>query len=284
MGTEIQTMNDELNNFLTAFDSGDEEALMKMSGQSEQDSGPRLGLPRLTINYEAETEEGLSLKRGAWRIWNGSAVVYADKVQFRPLMRTYEWSVWNQEEGKFSCKSVQRTGLSGEFPDTAGGNKCGRLSRQEEEQLPSDDPRVMLSRSVNCNQVIYGVLNAADATLADGTPAPVEELPFVAYFKRSGFRPVREFIDQQLTRKKILMQKAVIEMGTDKHKNGGVVYWTPKLSLVKEVSVSDADKELIKQFAETVKGHNDSVMQEYREAAKMSMSDDDIDLSQRFAS
>jgi len=284
MGTEIQTMNDELNNFLTAFDSGDEEALMKMSGQSEQDSGPRLGLPRLTINYEAETEEGLSLKRGAWRIWNGSAVVYADKVQFRPLMRTYEWSVWNQEEGKFSCKSVQRTGLSGEFPDTAGGNKCGRLSRQEEEQLPSDDPRVMLSRSVNCNQVIYGVLNAADATLADGTPAPVEELPFVAYFKRSGFRPVREFIDQQLTRKKILMQKAVIEMGTDKHKNGGVVYWTPKLSLVKEVSISDADKELIKQFAETVKGHNDSVMQEYREAAKMSMSDDDIDLSQRFAS
>jgi len=284
MGTEIQTMNDELNNFLTAFDSGDEEALMKMSGQSEQDSGPRLGLPRLTINYEAETEEGLSLKRGAWRIWNGSAVVYADKVQFRPLMRTYEWSVWNQEEGKFSCKSVQRTGLSGEFPDTAGGNKCGRLSRQEEEQLPSDDPRVLLSRSVNCNQVIYGVLSAADATLADGTPAPVEELPFVAYFKRSGFRPVREFIDQQLTRKKILMQKAVIEMGTDKHKNGGVVYWTPKLSLVKEVSISDADKELIKQFAETVKGHNDSVMQEYREAAKMSMSDDDIDLSQRFAS
>ena len=284
MGTEIQTMNDELNNFLTAFDSGDEEALMKMSGQSEQDSGPRLGLPRLTINYEAETEEGLSLKRGAWRIWNGSAVVYADKVQFRPLMRTYEWSVWNQEEGKFSCKSVQRTGLSGEFPDTAGGNKCGRLSRQEEEQLPSDDPRVLLSRSVNCNQVIYGVLSAADATLADGTPAPVEELPFVAYFKRSGFRPVREFIDQQLTRKKILMQKAIIEMGTDKHKNGGVVYWTPKLSLVKEVSISDADKELIKQFAETVKGHNDSVMQEYREAAKMSMSDDDIDLSQRFAS
>ena len=284
MGTEIQTMNDELNNFLTAFDSGDEEALMKMSGQSEQDSGPRLGLPRLTINYEAETEEGLSLKRGAWRIWNGSAVVYADKVQFRPLMRTYEWSVWNQEEGKFSCKSVQRTGLSGEFPDTAGGNKCGRLSRQEEEQLPSDDPRVLLSRSVSCNQVIYGVLSAADATLADGTPAPVEELPFVAYFKRSGFRPVREFIDQQLTRKKILMQKAVIEMGTDKHKNGGVVYWTPKLSLVKEVSISDADKELIKQFAETVKGHNDSVMQEYREAAKMSMSDDDIDLSQRFAS
>ena len=284
MGTELQTMNDELSNFITAFDSGDEETLMKMSGQMEQDSTPKLGLPRLTINYDTETDEGLPLKRGSWRMWNGSAVVYAEKVNIRPLMRTYEWSVWNQEEQKFSCKSVQRTNLSGEFPDSAGGNKCGRLSRSEEEGLASDDPRLVLSRSVNCNQVIYGVIDAPDATFADGSPAPVEAMPFVAYFKRSGFRPVREFIDTQLTKKKILMQKAVIELGTDKQKNGSVIYWTPKLSLVKEVSISDADKELIKQFAETVKAHNDSVMSDYREASKMSMNDEDINLADRFAS
>ena len=68
MGNELSLMNDELNNFVTAFDSGDEEALMKMSGQADVDSTPRVGLPRLTINYEAETDEGLPLKRGAWRI------------------------------------------------------------------------------------------------------------------------------------------------------------------------------------------------------------------------
>ena len=284
MGTELETMNDELTNFVTAFDAGDEASLMKMSGQADQETGPRLGLPRLTINYDAETVEGLTLKRGSWRIWNGSATVYADKVHIRPLMRTYEWSVWDQEEGKFSCKSVQRPGLSGEFPDSAGGNKCGRLSRQEEEALAADDPRVILSRSVNCNQVIYGILDAPDATLADGTPAAVEGMPFVAYFKRSGFRPVRDFIEQQLTRKKILMQKAVIELGTDKQKRGSVTFWTPKLALVKEVSIDDADKELIKQFADTVKGHNDKIMGEYREASKMGMNDEDLDLAQRFAS
>ena len=283
MGTELQ-MNDELNNFVTAFDAGDEEALMKMSGQADVDSTPRVGLPRLTINYEAENDEGISLKRGAWRIWNGSGPSYADKVHIRPLMRTYEWSVWDQDEQKFSCKSVQRTNLSGEFPDNAGGNKCGRLTRAEEEQLPTDDPRVLLSKAVSCNQVIYGVIDAPDAVSADGSPTPLENVPFMAYFKRSGFRPVREFIDTQLTKRKILMQKAVIELTTEKQKNGGVIYWTPKLSLVKEVSITDDDKDLIKQFAETVKGHNDSVMSEYKAAVKMTLTDEDVDLAQRFAS
>ena len=283
MGTELQ-MNDELNNFVTAFDAGDEEALMKMSGQADVDSTPRVGLPRLTINYEAENDEGMPLKRGAWRIWNGSGPSYADKVHIRPLMRTYEWSVWDQDEQKFSCKSVQRTNLSGEFPDNAGGNKCGRLTRAEEEQLPTDDPRVLLSKAVSCNQVIYGVIDAPDAVSADGSPTPLENVPFMAYFKRSGFRPVREFIDTQLTKRKILMQKAVIELTTEKQKNGGVIYWTPKLSLVKEVSITDDDKDLIKQFAETVKGHNDSVMSEYKAAIKMTLTDEDLDLAQRFAS
>ena len=50
------------------------------------------------------------------------------------------------------------------------------------------------------------------------------------------------------------------------------------------MSINDTDKELIKQFAETVKGHNDSIMNEYREASKMAMNSDDIDLADRFAS
>lgn len=284
MGTELQTLNDELDTFVTAFDEGNEEALMKISGQADESAKPKMGLPRLTINYETETDEGITLKRGAWRIWNGSAPAYADKVHIRPLMRTYEWSVWDQEEGRFSCKSVQKPSLSGDFPDTAGGNKCGRLSRAEEESMSADDPRVLLSKSVNCNQVLYGILDAPDAVLADGTASPIESMAFVAYFKRSGFRPVSDFIKQNLTDKKILMQKAVIELTTEKQKNGGVVYWTPKLSLVKEVgSITDSDKELIKKFTDTVRGQNESVFEEYRAAQKAMMSSDDIDLSQRLA-
>jgi len=284
MGTELQTLNDELDNMVAAFDTNDVETLMKASGQaSEGGDTPKMGLPRLTINYDTETDDGLSLKRGAWRIWNGNAPVYADAVNIRPLMRTYEWSLWDAEERKFAAKSVQKPSMSGEFPDSVGGNKCGRLSRQEEEGLSSDDPRLLLSRSVACNQVIYGILDAPSATLADGTPSPIEGMAFVAYFKRSGFMPVRDFIENNLTRKKILMQKAVVEMSTEKHKKGSVLYWTPKLSLVKEVSITDEDKELMKKFADTVRGHNESVMGEFKQATKASVSNDDLDLSSRLA-
>jgi len=284
MSNELQNVNDDLNTFLTAFEEGNESALMEMSGQADGDSKPKMGLPRLTINYETETDDGLQLRRGAWRIWNGSAVTYADTVQVRPLLRTFEWSVWDQEEGRFSCKSVQKNKLAGDFPDTAGGNKCGRLSRQEEEALGQDDPRVLLSRSVNCNQVIYGVLDAPEAALADGTPAPIEAMPFVGYFKRSGFRPVSDFIQKKLTvEKKLVMQKAVIQFETEKQKNGGVVYWTPKLSFVKEVGITDTDKELMKKFGETVIAHNESVFEEYKAAQKATASADDIDLSARLA-
>ena len=286
MGTEIQTLNDELNmdSFIAALDSGTDSDLMKMSGQDDGET-PKMGLPRLTINYDAENDDGVTLKRGTWRIWNGSAPVYAEKVHIRPLMRTFEWSHWDQEERTFSCKSIQKPKLSGEFPDSLGGNKCGRLSKDEENSMSPDDPRVLLSKSVSCNQVIYGVLEAPDATYADGTPAPIEDMAFVAYFKRSGFIPVINFIDQELTRnKKVLMQKAVIEMTTEKHKKGSVLYWTPKLSLVREVSINDKDKELLRKFNDTVKGHNETVFADFKAAQKSMMSADDSDLANRFAS
>ena len=286
MGTEIQTLNDELNmdSFIAALDSGTDSDLMKMSGQDDGET-PKMGLPRLTINYDAENDDGVTLKRGTWRIWNGSAPVYAEKVHIRPLMRTFEWSHWDQEERTFSCKSIQKPKLSGEFPDSLGGNKCGRLSKDEENSMSPDDPRVLLSKSVSCNQVIYGVLEAPDATYADGTPAPIEDMAFVAYFKRSGFIPVKNFIDQEFTRnKKVLMQKAVIEMTTEKHKKGSVLYWTPKLSLVREVSINDKDKELLRKFNDTVKGHNETVFADFKAAQKSMMSADDSDLANRFAS
>jgi len=40
MGTELQTLNDELDTFVTAFDEGNEEALMKISGQADESAKP----------------------------------------------------------------------------------------------------------------------------------------------------------------------------------------------------------------------------------------------------
>ena len=48
------------------------------------------------------------------------------------------------------------------------------------------------------------------------------------------------------------------------------------------VSISDDDKDLFGLFADTVKGHNDTVMNEHREAVKTMVSDKDVDLAAEF--
>ena len=152
-GTEVMNM-DDMDAIVSAFNNDDAEALMEASGQGGN-TNRQVGLPRLNINYDAETEDGQTLPRGAWKMYLDGRFVYADKVSFRPILRTFEYSVWDQESGTFSSKSVQKVTLSGMFPDTTGGNKCGRLTREEEDRLPKDDIAYLNSRAVVCNQVLY---------------------------------------------------------------------------------------------------------------------------------
>ena len=78
------------------------------------------------------------------------------------------------------------------------------------------------------------------------------------------------------------MQKCDISLSTHRHKNGSVTFWTPVPALVGEVSITQEDKDLMAMFADTVKGHNESVMNQYREAVKLIADDDDIDLAADF--
>jgi hypothetical protein len=238
------------------------------------------GLSRLNINYDTETDDGVALTRGSWKMFVDGEYIYAKEVYIRPILRTFEWSVWDMEQGTFSCKSVQKPTLSGEFPDTQAGNKCGRLPKKEEEILSDDDPLKLKSRSATCNQVIYGQVSG-DFVKANGDPAKMDNHPFVAYFKRSGFKPIREFIDG-LTRQKKIMQKVVIKLATGRVKSGSVVYYIPVPSLHKEVEVLDTDKTLMKDFSETVKAHNENVLNQFREAQKLISPSEEQDLSADF--
>jgi hypothetical protein len=251
---------------------------MELTGQAKATSN--VGLPRLNINYDTETDDGTALTRGSWKMFIDGEFIYAKDVLIRPILRTFEWSVYDMEQGTFSCKSVQKPTLAGEFPDSSAGNKCGRLSLKEEEVLKDDDPLKVKSRSAVCNQVIYGQISG-DFTKADGTKVDIKDKPFVSYFKRSGFRPIRDFIDG-LTRQKKIMQKVVIKLATSRVKSGSVIYYVPVPTLHSEVQVSDTDKTLMKDFSETVKAHNENILIQNREALKLISPSEEQDLSADF--
>ena len=279
MGNDMTTIDNDMDNLVLAFNDDDTATFMELTGQAKATSN-NTGLSRLNINYDTETDDGVALTRGSWKMFVDGEYIYAKEVYIRPILRTFEWSVWDMEQGTFSCKSVQKPTLSGEFPDTQAGNKCGRLPKKEEEILSDDDPLKLKSRSATCNQVIYGQVTG-DFVKANGDPAKMDNHPFVAYFKRSGFKPIREFIDG-LTRQKKIMQKVVIKLATGRVKSGSVVYYIPVPSLHKEVEVLDTDKTLMKDFSETVKAHNENVLNQFREAQKLISPSEEQDLSADF--
>ncbi len=284
LGTEVMEMDNDLDSIVAAMSSDNVEEMMKLTGQGGAVT-ERVGLPRLNINYDQETDDGHNLTRGDWKMYLDGRFIFAREVKLRAMLRTYEYSMWdaeaNEGKGGFSCKSVQKTSFGGMFPDTQGGNKCGRLTRDEEDALDKDDPRYLTSRAVVCNQVIYGRISG-DFNEADGTSCVVTDEPVIAYFKRSGFKPISDFI-QSLTKQNKLMAQTSILLRTNKQKKGSVTYWTPMPTFDSTVSITDSDKELMGTFAETVKGHNENVMNGHREATKLMSDDADIDLAADFA-
>lgn len=280
IGTEIENIDDKMGELTQALNTDDLETLMKMTGQSDGGPKQKTGLPRLNINYQDESEDGHTLTRGSWKIMMDGEFLYSKKPQFRPIFRTFEWSLWDQEEGAFAAKSVQDVNRFGQFPDNVGGVKCGRLTKEQEAQMGEDHPDVMRSRAAICNQVIYGIVSG-DFTKADGTKVKVERQPVVAYFKKSGFMPMSNFIDS-LSKQNKVMQSCVIDLGTDRRQMGSVTYWVPVPTLAKEVPVTDEDKELLLMFMESVSASNAAIMAQHREATKLIMSDDDADLAADF--
>ena len=78
------------------------------------------------------------------------------------------------------------------------------------------------------------------------------------------------------------MQKVVARMDTNKNKKGSVTFWTPLMTYSSEVSITDKDKELMRMFGETVKAHNETIANQYRESVKLQTNDDESDLASDF--
>ena len=264
---------------VTAVENDDDKALMALTGQD--DGQPRDELSKLAINYETETDSGQSLKKGDWRVWHEGRYLYAPEVKLRVFMRSFMWSLFDADEGKPICNSVQKASLSGDFADTIGGNRCGRLMKEEAETLADDDPRLITSKAVTCNQVIYGVVSGKMKD-ADGNEVELDNLPIISYFKKSGFMPINNFING-LNKQKKIMQRIWIDLKTSKMKKGSVTFFVPVPTEGKSLtSLSDEDKNLIRMFKDSIDAANANVIRQHNEALKGDVSQEDSDLSKDF--
>jgi hypothetical protein len=262
------------------FDSITDEQLMQLTGQGIAIGGDSPSvLSRLSINYQAEDDNDKPLPRGWFSLRVGEKTAYAKTVDFRMFMRVFSYSYWDNAEDTF-VGSVQRPSLSDQFPDVQGSYKCGKLTKDELAELNDTDPKKILSNQVKCNQVIYGTVSILEGKYADDSQfEPIENYPCVFYAKGVNYIPFQKVINN-LARQKKPMIRTVLSLATKKQKTTGNTFFIVEPTVKTSVdTISNDDKVLLKEFADTVQAVNESVMEKHREAVKLKTNDGDHSLA-----
>jgi len=270
---ELVSLNDS-QDLSDIIQKGSEEDLQKLLGSDNIASESKLA--RLSVNYATEDNDENTLPRGYYRLYDPESrnTVYAKDVKLRPFVRTYMYNVWDNEENQFSCRTVQCKNMGDPFHDTSGGEKCGRLSKEEQNALPSDSAILTQQKNIKCVQVIYGLvtIEGKSATKEDYT---LENIPAVWYVKGASFIPVSDWF-KSIDKEKKLYATAVGKLETIKQKRGGIQFWISRVTTVETKDFSKKDRVVLESFIGDIMDHNSEIMEKHREAKKSSPVDSEI--------
>jgi len=258
-----------------------EQELMALTGQTEITGA----LPRLAVNYAADDDDGNTLPRGTYRIDDpeqGGMTIFGNEAHFRPLLRVYSYSIWDQEEKKFTVQTVQDKTLGGPFPDNKGGKKCGKLPKDEFNKLDEKSGEYAFQKTIKCNQIFYGVVSIPNGKTIKGKKAACKDVPCVWYVKGASFVPIGDFI-KRLGKENKPMFKVIAKLTTTRQKAGtgptANTYFVAGASPLKEVDFTPEDMSLLSKFGETVKGYNDYIMGQHNKAVASTASPEELDMA-----
>ena len=252
--------------------------LAAMVGQTETRATTTQGLPRLAIEQQADNDDGEPLPKGNFRIRLDNSTVYAKEITVRIFVRYYSYDLWNQNSPEDSIRTVLAPSLSDDFPDTSGGMKCGKLSKQEVEGLAPNSLEHAKQKSIKCTQVVYGVITGAtNATDNAGDTVDLAGTPFIWSARGSAFMPVANYIREVPSNKIIFGQK--VKIATKRNKNGGITYYTPAFYEPQAVKISDEDVETLNTFIQDIERANERVLKLYNERKENVLAMDDLDVA-----
>lgn len=272
---------------LMKIDEVNEENLAKVAAMIGQvdTSRPEVaaGLPRLAIEQQNENKEGDTLPKGSFRLRVGEQTVYSKEIEARFFVRYYSYDLWNQDNPEDSIRTVLAPSLSDDFPDTSGGNKCGKLAKDEIANLSTNSLEHAIQKSIKCTQVIYGTITKAEgAATADGEEVDLKGTPFIWSARGSAFMPVNTYIREVPSNKIMFGQK--VKISTKRNVNGSVIYYTPVFDKPQSIKVTDKDIELLNTFMEDINKWNTRVLKQYNERKDTVLAREDLDIAQELES
>ena len=240
------------------------------------------GLPRLAIEQQNENKEGDTLPKGSFRLRVGDKNVYSKEIEARFFVRYYSYDLWNQENPEDSIRTVLAPSLSDDFPDTSGGNKCGKLAKDEIANLSTNSLEHAIQKSIKCTQVIYGVITKADGANDSSEDVDLKGTPFIWSARGSAFMPVNTYIREVPSNKIMFGQR--VKIATKRNVNGSVIYYTPVFDKPQTIKVTDKDIELLNTFMEDIDKWNTRVLKQYNERKDTVLAREDLDIAQELES
>jgi len=137
---------------LTNIEATDLAALAEKLGAASGETAT-VNMLELKINYEDEDDNGVRLNLGDIYVRESDKNhFYAKNVTFRPLSQMHQYSVYNAQEKKMSCKTRLIANFREEARDTNGTIRCGKPSSSEMRDL-TEEQRAKYSGIKNQRQI-----------------------------------------------------------------------------------------------------------------------------------
>lgn len=261
------------NEIISNLDKLSSDKLMAMLGQDADSGGSTLS--RLSINYDTEDAEGNLIKRGLYKVDSQKhGIVYAEKVNFRPFLNTFQYNKYDEENEENNYKSVMFTSWSDAKPDTNGTDSCGSVPKALRENL---DPASKIEQDkITCYRNVFGLVSLKGSN-SKGEGITITNEPVLYRVRGVNFLPIGDQL-KSLSKRNKIMYNTVLEFdGTEKHTKGSVSYFIAKIKdSNKDVKFSDEDKVLLQQFLEHVKQENDYVKGEHAKAKNLKLTESDM--------
>lgn len=245
--------------------------IMSAIGQTLETNRPILS--RLTINRDAEDDDGNRLPSGHYCIYHPELEknVYGESVEFRPFYTAYQYMAYNPSERKYSSRSIIFRNWKEEIIDSQGTNRCGKLT--EAQKLNITDAEKELQKNIKCYKMTYGTVSFKGKT-AEGEEVDIKNFPVLWRNTGSNYNIVNEAFTG-LTNLGKPMFKYTLSLGTEKRKAGSNRFSVSTYSINKdkELPFTESDEKILQNFLNIIGTENQGVKKQYDNFKSQEVSD-----------
>lgn len=233
-----------------------------------QDTNPEFvsSFGYLGVNRELEDDDGNRLPVGVFRVLHNGVSVFSPTARIRPFLNTFQYSIYDGEAQKYVRTSVYTTDIfAKEIPDSAGGNKCGKVSKKEFEKLTEAEQAAQ--KKIRCSRFVFGLVTISGTNNRD-EPVELVDVPVRMKLGGSNFMPFGDTL-KSLSDKKLLMLNHNIDLSITKKKISSTVMSylvNSTADMSTRVEFTAENLETLKGFQAYVTAHNDKIMQAWSKA------------------